>query len=195
LAQPPIAATFAPSTPPLAPGPSPGWSQSQSARGQKRQAEGELCRERSSPGREADAELFLIENCTAYPRHYVVKKFLDFAKYRPKDWDALVGVFFTHSGVNPLDILWGSIGIQKWERDWVRIDMLEKNGDCLPTWRLPERMEKEGLVHAMVVHPKMLECFMEAMKIVARADNFGDESRLRKVLEIAGLVYSHLRCS
>jgi len=131
----------------------------------------------------------------AYPPNYVVQKFLDFAKYRPKDWDALVGVFFTHSGVNPLDVLWGSIGIQRWERDWVRIDMLEKNGDYLPTWRLPERMEKEGLVHAMVVHPKMLEYFIEAMKIVAKADDLGYESRLRSILETAWLVYSHWGCS
>jgi len=28
-----------------------------------------------------------------------------------------------------------------------KVDRLEKNGDCLPVWRLPERMKEEGLVH------------------------------------------------
>lgn len=129
----------------------------------------------------------------AYSQTYVVEKYLDMARYRPKEWDALVGVFFTHSAVNPLDILWGSIGIQKWERDWRRIDELGKNGHCLPT--LPESMEKEGLVLAMVAHPQMMQYFMEAMKIVAKADDLGYESRLRSILETAWLVYPYLRCS
>lgn len=190
-----MAATFAPSTPSLAPGPSLGWSQSLANRGQKRQAEGELYRDRTSPGRETEADLFLLENLMAYPRTYVIEKYLDMARYRPDDWDVLVGLFFTWSPESPLVVLWGSIGVQKWERNLVRLDWLEREPDCLPVWRLPERMKNEGLVHGLSVHPELCECFMEAMKIVARADNFGDESRLRKVLEIAGLVYSHLRCS
>lgn len=131
----------------------------------------------------------------AYPQTYVVEKFLNMARYRPDDWDVLVGVYFTTSVVSPLDVLWGSIGTKKWERDWRRIDMLDKDADCYPTWHLSEHVEKQGLVQAMFVHHRMVEYFVEAMKMVAKEDDLGHDSRLRSVLETAGLVYPYLRCS
>jgi len=195
MAEPTIAAAFAPPTPPVAAGPFQAPAPAATNRGQKRPADGELQYVRTSPGRKAEADLFLLENHRTYSRGYIIQKYLDVALYRPDDWDILVGIFFTWSGDNPLDVLWGSIGTQTWERDWGRIDRLERNPDYLPVWRLPKRLAGEGLVQGMLVHSEMLECFKEAMRKVAKADNFGSESRLRSVLEMAWSVYSRLRCS
>jgi hypothetical protein len=127
------------------------WSQPWNNRGQKRRADVELHRDRTSPDWEAEADLFLLENYITYSQSYVIQEYLENTIYWPDDWDALVGVFFMWSGINPLDVLWGSIGIQKWVRDRARIDLLEKNADFLSVWRLPERMKQEGLVHGKSV--------------------------------------------
>jgi len=124
----------------------------------------------------------------------VIEKYLEMAKYRPVDWDVLMGSFFTSSPESPSNVLWGSIGVQKWERSFARIDRVEREPGCLPVWHVSDRMREEGLVRGLSGNPKLMECFIEAMKTFAKADDFGEGSRLRKILEIAGLVYSHLRC-
>lgn len=137
---------------------------------------------------ETEPTLFLLENVTAYPRPYMTDRYLDMAKYRQDDWNALMGLFFTQSGENPLDVLWGSIGVQKWIRNFARIDQIEKEPGSLPVWNLPERMKEEDLVRGLSGsgHRKLIECFKEAMKLFAKTDDLGEKSRLRTILEVAG---------
>jgi hypothetical protein len=77
----------------------PGWSQQWNNKGQKRRADVELHRDRTSPGWETEADLFLLENYMTYSPSYVNLENLDITIYWPDDWpddwDALVGVFFT----------------------------------------------------------------------------------------------------
>lgn len=103
-----------------------------------------------------------------YPPSYVIEKYLEDAKYRPNDWYPRVGVFFMRhysksfrearqtgqrsDRIVTAESLRGSLSfgfgrLQKWGQDWVGIDLLEREPDSLPVWRLPERLKEEDLVH------------------------------------------------
>ena len=71
-----------------------GWSQPRNNRGQKRQADVELHRDKNSLGGDVEADLFLIENCLTCSPSYVVPEYQIIAKYRPDDWDILVDLLF-----------------------------------------------------------------------------------------------------
>lgn len=181
-----MAPAFAPPTPYLAPTPTTGWGQPLTNGGHKRLAEEELYRDRPSPARETEPDIFFLENLTAYPQPYITEKYLEMSRDRPDDWNALMGLFFTQSGENPLDVLWGSIGAQKWIRNFARDDRSEKEPGSLPAWHLPEGMQKEDLVRGLPGHPKLMECFKEAMNVFAKADDLGENSRLWTILDVAG---------
>lgn len=109
----------------------------------------------------------------------------------PGDWEILVGHIFMWCDEDPMKVLWGSLGTHGWDRDWEKMDRLEREPGYQPVWpeKLPERLCQEDLIRGIWQSKEVASAFREAMKSWAKTE--GGYAHLRRILERAWLVLTH----